>query len=133
MNTKNIFIILLLSVISFTSCNTTSKKSTDDVIEKMSNIDTSLLIGSWEDQSESALHFSLFSDGTAQSDNMKTLLYSHWEVKKNQLYLVAESIGNGVSSVDTLVYEIQQLDEDKLVLKQEDLISIYKKHSKIAF
>lgn len=113
---NNIFITLCIIIVLTVSCNHTS------------NIDSHLLIGSWEDQSESALHFSLFSDGTAQSDNMKTLLYKKWELKNNLLYLVAESIGNRVSSVDTMVYEIQQLDENRLILKQDDLISTYKKH-----
>ncbi len=100
------------------------------MVEQTSTIDTNLLIGSWEDQSESALNFSLLSDGTAQSDNMETLVYQRWEVKNNQLYLVAESIGNRVSSIDTMVYEIQQLDENQLVLKRDNLVSTYKKASK---
>ncbi len=34
-------------------------------------IDETLLIGSWLDSSESVLHFSIFQDGTAHSDNME--------------------------------------------------------------
>lgn len=134
MNIKTIFSILFASVLLFTSCHNSSKESASDtsdtMVNQMSSIDTGLLIRSWKDQSKSALHFSLFSDGTAQSDNMKTLLYRHWILKNNQLYLIAESIGNGVSFVDTMVYDIEQLDENQLVLKQDDVTSTYKKESK---
>lgn len=127
MNTNNFYIFLFISAVFFSACNNTAKKPAEEVIEQISKIDTSLLIGSWEDQSESALHFTLRSDGTAQSDNMTTLLYSKWEVKNNLLYLVAESVGNGISYVDTMLYEIQQLDEHQLLLKRDDLISTFKK------
>ena len=86
-----------------------------------------MLIGSWKDQSPSLLHFSLYADGTAQSDNMETLLYQKWEVKNNQLYLTAESIENGNSFIDTVVYDIQKLDENQLILKQDKMIFEYKK------
>lgn len=106
------------------------KKSKDNLEEQKSTIDTKLLVGSWEDQSESALNFSLLSDGTAQSDNMETLVYKQWNVKNNQLYLVAESIGNRTSSIDTMVYDIQQLDENQMVLKRDELIFTYKRQTK---
>lgn len=130
MNIKNIFTIAFLSGMLFASCNSVGEKSEENLVEQTSTIDTNLLIGSWEDQSESALHFTLLSDGTAQSDNMETLVYQQWEMKNNQLYLIAESIGNRVSSIDTMVYEIQQLDENQLVLKRDNLVSTYKKASK---
>lgn len=130
MNIKKIFTIALISGTLFTSCNNGPKKSKDNLEEQKSTIDTKLLVGSWEDQSESALNFSLLSDGTAQSDNMETLVYKQWNVKNNQLYLVAESIGNRTSSIDTIVYDIQQLDENQMVLKRDALIFTYKKANK---
>lgn len=130
MNIKNIFTIALISGTLFTSCNNDPKKSKDNLEEQKSTIDTKLLVGSWEDQSESALNFSLLSDGTAQSDNMETLVYKQWNVKNNQLYLVAESIGNRTSSIDTMVYDIQQLDENQMVLKRDALIFTYKRQTK---
>ncbi len=58
---------------------------------------------------------------------METLLYQKWEVKNNQLYLTGESVGNGNSSIDTTVYEIQKLDENEMILKQGEIIFEYKK------
>jgi len=73
------------------------------------------------------LHFSINADGTAKSDNMETLLYQKWEVKNNQLYLTAESIGNGSSSTNTAVYEIQKLNKNQMILKQGEMLFEYKK------
>jgi len=77
MNFKNL--LLLGSGIFIISCQNTNKDANQDLtdhskIEKSAVTDTSSLIGSWEDQSEKALHFTLNADGTAQSDNMATLL-----------------------------------------------------------
>lgn len=76
------------------------------------------------------MHFSLYADGTAESDNMATLLYQKWNVKDNQLYLEAKSIGNGSSSIDTVIYEIQKLNESQMILKQGEIIFEYKKINK---
>src|SRR5688572_32780096 len=121
MNLRNILTLILLTGLFTISCKSTNKKS--DVVfkdreksEQKSTIDTSFLIGSWEDQSEKAVHFTLYADGTAQSDNMATLLYQKWNVKSNQLYLVSKSIGNGMSSIDTTMYEIQKLNENQMIL-----------------
>ena len=135
MNFKNILTIVLVSGLFLISCKNTKKNSDEDFTdqretEQKSTIDTSYLIGSWEDQSEKALHFTLYIDGTAQSDNMATLLYQKWSVKGNQLYLVSKSIGNGSSSIDTTVYEIQKLNESQMILKRGDLILEYKKINK---
>src|SRR5687767_6294281 len=108
MNFKNILTLVLVSGLFLISCKDTKKKS-DEVItdqkktEQKSTIDTTYLIGSWEDQSEKALHFTLNADGTAQSDNMATLLYQKWNVKDNQLSLVEKSVGNKQSHTDTIV------------------------------
>src|SRR5687768_5463464 len=129
---KNILTLVLVSGLFLISCKDTKKESDEDLtgqkkIEQKSTIDTSYLIGSWEDQSERALHFTLNADGSAQSDNMATLLYQAWNVKGNQLYLVSKSTGNGNSSIDTTMYEIQKLDEGQLILSRGDLIQEYKK------
>ncbi len=135
MSKKNIFTLVLASVaggLFLISCKNDQKNSdkkviTEKITEDQSIINTDLLIGSWKDQSPSLLHFSLFANGTAKSDNMETLLYQKWEVKNNQLYLTAESVGNGNSSIDTTVYEIQKLDENEMILKQGEIIFEYKK------
>jgi len=133
MNFKNL--LLLGSGIFIISCQNTNKDANQDLtdhskIEKSVVTDTSSLIGSWEDQSEKALHFTLNADGTAQSDNMATLLYQQWSVKDNQLFLVAKSVGNKQTYIDTIVYSIQKLNDSELIIKRGDLIVEYKKVSK---
>ncbi len=78
------------------------------------------MIGSWLDSSKAALHFSMFEDGTARSDNMSTLLYEKWRLEGNKLILTAKSIGNKNSSVDDEVYEIKKLTDKKMILKNGD-------------
>ena len=133
MNFKNL--LLLGSGIFIISCQNTNKDANQDLtdhskIEKSAVTDTSSLIGSWEDQSEKALHFTLNADGTAQSDNMATLLYQQWNVKDNQLFLVAKSVGNKQTYIDTIVYSIQKLNHSELIIKRGDLIVEYTKVSK---
>lgn len=133
MHFKTFFNILLcIASLSLISCNNTSKEaekkhSKQSTIEQELTTDTNMLLGSWEDQSEAALHFTLFKDGTAQSDNMKTLLYKEWKVEDDQLFLVFESIGNKISSIDTVAYEIQQLDKEQMILKKDGISWKYKK------
>lgn len=86
-----------------------------------------LLVGSWKDTSPSALHFSLFEDGTAKSDNMKTLLYKLWSVKDNKITFIVESIGNKTTTTDTIVQTIEKLTNDELVLVDGDIREAYKK------
>lgn len=135
MKLKNLLTILLGSGIFIISCRNTNKNANQDLadhnkIEKSAVTDTGFLIGSWEDQSEKALHFTLNTDGTAQSDNMATLLYQQWSVKDNQLFLVAKSVGSKQTYIDTIVYSIQKLNNSELILKRGDLILEYKKVSK---
>jgi len=135
MNFKNLFTILWGSGLFIISCQNTNKDANQDLtdhskIEKSAVTDTSSLIGSWEDQSEKALHFTLNADGTAQSDNMGTLLYQQWSVKDNQLFLVAKSVGNKQTYIDTIVYSIQKLSDSELIIKRGDLILEYKKVNK---
>jgi len=135
MNFRNLLTVLLGSGLLITSCQNTNKDANQDLtdhskIEKSAVTDTSSLIGSWEDQSEKALHFTLNADGTAQSDNMATLLYQQWSVKDNQLFLVAKSVGNKQTYIDTIVYSIQKLNDSELIIKRGDLIVEYKKVSK---
>lgn len=91
----------------------------EQVIEKPeAGIDKALLIGSWIDTSAAALNFTLLADGTARSDNMRTLLYEHWRTEGDRLILTAKSIGNGVSSVSEEVYVIEVLTDSTLLLKE---------------
>lgn len=136
--TKIILVAFLASgILLFNSCKEGSKtvidKSGNELIElktnneKMASFDKNLLVGSWEDTSESALHFSLFADGTARSDNMKTLLYQSWRLENNKLVLTAKSIGNDTSSIDDEVYSVEELTENKMILKRGESIFEYHK------
>lgn len=58
------------------------KNSNKNHSEQKATINTDFLIGSWIDQSEALLHFILFADGSAKSDNMATLLYQKWQYKE---------------------------------------------------
>lgn len=122
MSGKKIFILLLVLGIITISCNNNHKKT-----KEKSTINKELLIGSWNDQSSSALHFSLLEDGTAKSDNMETILYQKWKVHGSQLYLTVKSIGNGNSSIDVEIYEIQKLNKRQMILKQGELRFEYEK------
>ncbi|CAM2933926.1 lipocalin family protein [Flavobacterium frigoris] len=136
---KNIKIgLLIFGLILLNSCKDAQKNNIDketqselEVSEK-SNLQTDkdLVIGSWKDTSESALHFTLFADGTAQSDNMATLLYKNWRLDGNTIIFTIESIGNKTSSTDEEVYEIQKLDENELILKKENRSYKYIKSNK---
>lgn len=94
---------------------------------KETGLSTNYLIGSWVDQSKTALDFSLYEDGTAKSDNMATLLYQQWYEKDNQLLIIAESIGNKQSFIDTIAYSIERINSNELVLKRGDLILNYER------
>lgn len=135
MSFKNILSLVLVSGLFLISCKNTEKKldkslTNQKKTEQTSSIDTSDLIGSWEDQSEKASHFTLYADSTAQSDHIDTLLHQKWRVKGNQLYLMFKDVENKRSSIDTTVYKIQKLDESRMKLKQGDLILEYKKTNK---
>lgn len=130
MKVKYILPSIALSTIVFVSCQNTKKETpaNQSEIEK-TNVEytSSLIVGSWEDQSDQKLHFTLFSDGKAKSDNMATLLYKEWFIKDNQLFLVEESIGNKQSSIDTVSYIIEKLNDKELTLKNGELMMNYLK------
>lgn len=50
-----------------------------------------------------------------------------WYVKNDSLYLVAKSIGNKTSSIDTTAYEIEHLDVNRMKLKYKNKILDYTK------
>ncbi len=124
---KKLSRLLLIGLIALVSCNEAKNKDNKKVkreyIENsVTNINEKLLIGSWLDQSKSKLHFSLFQDGTARSDNMATLLYQKWRLDGTKLVLTAKSVGNGNSSTDEETYEIKTLTEDKMILQNGDFL-----------
>ena len=119
--------LLLIGLIILGACkqsaNTDGKSIKKEHIEKSATtIEEKQLIGSWLDQSESKLHFSMLQDGTARSDNMTTLLYQKWRLDGTKLILTAKSIGNGNSSTDEETYEIKTLTEEKMILQNGDYL-----------
>lgn len=129
MNIKFILTILAGTALLFSCSNQKDSKSiiNQDQVKDSTVIIKNDLFGSWEDESESALHFSLFADGIAQSDNMSTLLCQQWYVKGSELFLVAKSIGNKQTFIDIIAYTIQKLDNKELLLNRGDLVFRYKK------
>ncbi len=87
------------------------------LLNKSKTIDKELLYGSWIDQSEAKLNFSINPDGSAQSDNMETLLYKSWKLKGDIITFTIESVGNHTSSSDKESYFIDSLTKKKMVLK----------------
>ena len=121
---------LMLGLLLLGACKNDTKTTMDNEMNskhQKSEVENELLVGSWLDSSDAALHFTLFNDGTARSDNMNTLLYKNWKVEGNQITFIIESIGNGTSSVDTITYNIEKLTKNKLILKKDNYLSEYTK------
>lgn len=129
--TKTINILfLIVGILLLGSCKKDKKSTTNNEAnsaKENSIVEKELLVGSWKDTSTSALHFTLFKNGTACSDNMKTLLYKNWNVKENHITFTIESIGNGTSSTDTVTYSIEKLARNKLILRRGTYLSEYTK------
>ncbi|MGV8962481.1 MAG: lipocalin family protein [Candidatus Saccharimonadaceae bacterium] len=121
-------LLLIVGTLVFSSCNNKKKNTTSNEVNtetQISLIEKDHLIGSWKDSSAAALHFTLFKDGTARSDNMKTLLYKSWSVNGNEITFTIESIGNGTSSIDDETYTIDKLTKDELILSKGTYKSEY--------
>lgn len=127
-------LLMITGVLTIGSCREDKNEKTGQKnIEKehldqfSADINEQLLLGSWLDTSESALHFSLFQDGSARSDNMATLLYQKWRLEGTNLILTVKSIGNGSSSTGEEVYEIQTLTEKIMTLRNRESVFKYEK------
>ncbi|CAL2075495.1 Lipocalin-like protein [Tenacibaculum sp. 190524A02b] len=118
---------LVCSLTLLEACKLKSKDKVSNTThqKESSNSYKELLIGSWLDTSKSELHFTLFKDGSARSDNMATLLYKKWRLNGATLILTEESIGNGSSSIGEYSYEIQTLNAQEMILKQGNYLLKY--------
>lgn len=58
---------------------------------------------------------------------MATLVYKSWWRENGKLVLVVESIGNGVTSIDTIQFQILKLNEKELEIKDNDYTVSYKR------
>ena len=133
---KNIFVFALSTTLLFISCN--GNKQTKTPKNQNTNIQTeefavgeNLLEGLWVQpnpiNANEVQGFNLFMDSTATSVNMATLVYKKWWEENGQLVLVAESIGNGTSSIDTTKYEIIENTVTDLIIKNNEITEKYKR------
>jgi hypothetical protein len=113
----------LFFICIMTACNQSPKSNHEETVN--------VLVGSWVQPNpineQEVQGFSLQPDSTAQSINMATLLYKKWWMENGKLVLVAESIGNHQSIIDTTAYEIVPSDTDSLVLKSGEFLDKYRK------
>jgi hypothetical protein len=125
---KNIFLTFSLgAVLLLSSCHNNQPPNKNSKL----NIDPKLFVGSWVQPNpindKEVQGFNLKEDGSAQSINMETLKVQKWVYNSNKLVLIVESIGNGVSGIDTIVYEVLKINNKELDLKGWGLIDKYTK------
>tara|TARA_R110001632_G_scaffold153500_6_gene271345 strand:+ start:140 stop:559 length:420 start_codon:yes stop_codon:yes gene_type:complete len=125
-------LLMITGVLAIGSCREDKNKNhgqgnieQEHLNQISADIKEDLLLGSWLDTSESALHFSLLPDGSARSDNMATLLYEKWRLEGTNLILTVKSIGNGSSSTTEEVYQIHTLTEKKMTLRDRESVYNY--------
>ena len=124
-------LFLLLTGFTIISCNQTAKQEPAKTAstETKTKEDTKLLLGSWTQPNpindKEVQGFVLKQDGSAASINMATMVYKKWWTAKGKLFLVAESIGNGSSSIDTTQYEVLSNTAPVLQLKYGDYTDTY--------
>jgi len=125
---KYIFISALFLI---ASCKESTKKSTTENEQPLNESIELKFSGSWVQPNpineNEVQGFTLNEDSSASSINMATLLYKKWWLKNGKLILVSESIGNKVSSIDTIEYEVENHSESVLEIKNGDYIDKYKK------
>ncbi len=114
-----------------TACNQSPKSAHEAIPNSKTKETVSVIVGSWVQSNpineQEVQGFSLQPDSTAQSINMATLLYKKWWTANGKLFLIAESIGNRQSSIDTLQYEMIPCSKDSLILKNGDYVEQYRK------
>jgi len=122
-----IFIIIPGLFFLLQSCQNTSKPISDSKL----NLQINQFIGSWIQPNpineKEVQGFILNTDGTAQSINMATLKYKKWWINSDKLVLVLESIGNRVSTIDTIKYDVIVINDKELKLKDGDYIDEYRR------
>jgi hypothetical protein len=131
--TKNILTISLITTFILASCQQTTKKETkndENLLPSMIS-ETNLLIGSWVEpnpiNANEVQGIKINEDGTAKSINMSTLVYKKWWKENEKLALVFESVGNGLTIIDTTKFEIIKLNHNELEIKDNDYTIKYKR------
>ena len=131
--TKNILTISLITTFILASCQKTTKQETknnENILPSMIS-ETNLLIGSWVEpnpiNANEIQGIKINEDGTAKSINMSTLVYKKWWKENDKLALVFESVGNGLTIIDTTKFEIIKLNHNELEIKDNDYTIKYKR------
>jgi hypothetical protein len=131
--TKNILTISLITTLILASCQKTTKQETkndENILPSMVS-ETNLLIGSWVEpnpiNANEVQGIKINEDGTAKSINMSTLVYKKWWKENDKIALVFESIGNGLTIIDTTKFEIIKLNHYELEIKDNDYTIKYKR------
>lgn len=131
--TKNILTISLITTLILASCQKTTKQETkndENILPSMVS-ETNLLIGSWVEpnpiNANEVQGIKINEDGTAKSINMSTLVYKKWWKENDKIALVFESIGNGLTIIDTTKFEIIKLNHYELDIKDNDYTIKYKR------
>ena len=131
--TKNILTISLITTLILASCQKTTKQETknnENILPSMVS-ETNLLIGSWVEpnpiNANEVQGIKINEDGTAKSINMTTLVYKKWWKENDKLALVFESVGNGLTIIDTTKFEIIKLNHNELEIKDNDYTIKYKR------
>lgn len=122
---------LLLSL-GFIACSNPKENEADLEMSTTQSIENpNLLIGSWLEPNpineKEKQGIKLYQDGSAESVNMSTLRYMRWWKKDDSLILVAESIGNRISSIDTIRFQIFKLDSQNLELQGNGMSTSYER------
>lgn len=137
---KDILLVIAGTGLFISSCENISENranNTSDSQQEVSiNADTTemfdeLIYGAWVQPNpineKEVQGFKLNKDSSAQSINMATLIYKYWWLRDHNLFLVSESKGNKQSSTDTIVYQVIQLTNQQLILKDRHRIVNYRK------
>ncbi len=128
---KKIGPIAFLLVLTI-SCQNSLKQSSKSKSEEKAY--AAKFIGAWVQPNpineKEVQGFILKFDGTAESINFATLKYKNWWCEPYKLNLVVESVGNKVSSFDTVQYEVIKITDEYLELKDRQTIARYKKEKK---
>ena len=89
------------------------------------------MIGKWLTEVKEVkglkLGFELMNNDSMHSINMATLVYDHWRIDSNYLYLHGLSIGNGTSFYFTDTFNYILNNNNELILEQDVAKWIYVK------
>ena len=124
-------IIFISALFLIASCNESSTKTKTENKTILDETNELKLSGSWVQPNpineNEVQGFALNEDSSASSINMATLLYKKWWLKNGKLFLVTESVGNKVSSIDTTEYEVVNHNDTTLEIKTGDYTDKYVK------